>query len=223
MRLHREGNRVIAGFALLSIVIAAVVQLLLPLPLAVKIGIYVGLAAFMLFVLRFFRSPDRTLQRDDQIVLSPADGKVVVIEEVVRAEYFGDRRIQVSIFMSPYDIHVNWVPVSGKVVHHQYYPGRYLVAWHPKSSMANERTSVVIRHSNGEEILVRQIAGAVARRVICYAREGKHMEQGDELGFIRFGSRVDLLLPPTASIHVSMGQRVTGRETIIASLGEHSV
>lgn len=218
MRIHHEGYTLIGFFLLLSLSIGGVVHYWLPLPFWLKLIPYAGLAAFMVFIVRFFRYRLRAFASDPLAILCPADGKVVVIEDVSEAEYFGDKRKQVSIFMSPNDIHVNWMPVSGEIVSRIYYPGKYLVAWHPKSSMENERTSVVIRLENGREILVRQIAGAVARRIVCYAAEGQQVEQGDELGFIKFGSRVDLLLPPDAIINVSLRQRVNGRHTLIAHL-----
>jgi phosphatidylserine decarboxylase len=149
-------------------------------------------------------------------VLSPADGKIVAIEEVFEPEYFKEKRIQVSVFMSPNNVHVNWAPISGTVRFMKYHPGKYLVAWHPKSSTDNERTSIVIENHSGVEILLRQIAGALARRIVCYAREGNSIRQGDEFGFIKFGSRVDIFLPLNAEIEVSIGQKVSGKQTVIA-------
>lgn len=218
MKIHHEGYRLIAGFTLFTLLATTAVQLWLPLPLAVKALIWAALAYFLVFIIRFFRFPVRVALQDKNLIASPADGKVVVIEEVENAEYFGDKRIQVSIFMSPYDIHINWVPLTGRVAYQRYFPGKYLVAWNPKSSMENERTSIVIDNEAGTQVLIRQIAGAVARRVVCYAKEGQQMSQGDQLGFIKFGSRVDLLLPPTARIDVSLNQKVRGRETVIATL-----
>jgi phosphatidylserine decarboxylase len=218
MKFHPEGYRLIALFALLSSLLALAIYLWLPVGMPIKILLWIALAYFMIFILRFFRYPHRGLAVDENQVKCPADGKVVVIEEVENAEYFGDKRIQVSIFMSPYDVHINWIPFSGKVAYQQYFPGRYLVAWHPKSSLENERTSVVIMKDAKTSILVRQIAGAVARRVVCYAREGQDVSQGSELGFIKFGSRVDLLLPPSARIEVALNEKVRGRETVIATL-----
>ncbi|HRY98479.1 MAG TPA: phosphatidylserine decarboxylase family protein [Bacteroidales bacterium] len=220
MKIHHEGYRLIAFFSILALLAALAIYLWAPIPLSFKTVAWALLAYFVVFILRFFRYPHREHRRNERQVMAPADGKVVVIEEVDEAEYFGDRRIQVSIFMSPYDVHINWVPLSGKVSYQRYFPGRYLVAWHPKSSLENERTSVVLTNEQGEAVLVRQIAGAVARRVVCYAREGVRMEQGSELGFIKFGSRVDLLLPPGARVEVGLNERVRGRETVIATLGE---
>ena len=150
-------------------------------------------------------------------ILAPADGKVVVIEKTEEPEYLKDKRIQVSIFMSPLNVHINRYPLSGKVNYVKYHPGQYLVAWHPKSSTENERTTIVVEHKNKTEILFRQIAGALARRIVYYCKEGEEAMQGKEFGFIKFGSRVDVFLPENAKINVQLGQVVTGGETVIAS------
>lgn len=170
---------------------------------------------FLMLVVWFFRSPLRTVIADDKLILSAADGKVVVIEEVFEKEYFKDKRLQVSVFMSPLNVHLNRYPISGTVNYYRYHPGKYLVAWHPKSSELNERSTVVIGNEKGREILVRQIAGAVARRIVSYARVGNQVVQGDELGFIKFGSRVDLFLPPGTEINVKVGDNVLGNRTVI--------
>lgn len=179
-----------------------------------------ALASLILFVLvvQFFRLPTRVLTRDENQVIAPADGTVVVIEETNEGEYFKARRRQISIFMSPLNVHVNLNPVSGVVRYFKYYPGKYLVAWHPKSSTENERTTVVIESVSGVQVLMRQIAGAVARRIIWYVKEGQPVEQGQEMGFIRFGSRVDIFLPLDADIKVSIGDRTKGGVTILANL-----
>lgn len=171
----------------------------------------------VLFIISFFRIPDRNLQINDSYVIAPADGKVVVIEERVDEEYFKDKRLQVSIFMSPANVHVNRNPISGKVVYNQYHKGKYLVAWHPKSSTDNERHSVVIRKGN-IEILVKQIAGALAKRIVNYLQKGQEVEQGREMGFIKFGSRVDVLLPAGTKINVQLNEIVKGGVTIIATI-----
>ena len=171
---------------------------------------------FLIIILQFFRSPSRKIIYDDKKIFAPADGKVVVIEETVETEVLNDKRIQVSIFMSPLNVHVNRYPVSGKVTYEKYHPGSFLVAWHPKSSTENERTTVVIQTESNAKILLRQIAGALARRIVCYPKEGWTVKQGDELGFIKFGSRVDLFLPLNSKIKVSLDQKVTGGETVIA-------
>ncbi len=186
------------------------------LPLLIWLGY--TLSAFLLVtILQFFRSPKRTIIINENHIIAPADGKVVVIEEVMENEYFHDKRVQVSIFMSPTNVHVNRYPISGIVKYTKYHPGLFLVAWHPKSSIDNERTTIVVEHKNGQKILLRQIAGAVARRIVNNAMEGNQASQGDEFGFIKFGSRVDLLLPTTTKIKVNLKQKVRGRETIIAS------
>lgn len=173
---------------------------------------------FFLLVLQFFRNPNRDiLIADNDIVYAPADGKVVVIEEAHEGEYFQDKRLQVSIFMSPTNVHVNRNPISGTVNYFRYHAGKYLVAWHPKSSTENERTTVVI--DNGKaEVLLRQIAGALAKRIVNYIKEGDTVQQGADFGFIKFGSRVDLFLPLGTKIEVEMGQKVRGNKTVIARL-----
>lgn len=185
--------------------------------LAQLLTITVSLVVLGLF-LQFFRNPARTTPVNSTHVICPADGKVVVIEEVVETEYFNDRRIQVSIFMSPFNVHVNRNPVSGTVAYDKYHPGKYLVAWHPKSSTLNERTTLVIRNENGVEVLFRQIAGAVARRIRHYIHRGDQVEQGKEMGFIKFGSRVDVFLPVGSKVLVKPDEKVTGGETVLAEL-----
>lgn len=173
---------------------------------------------FFLIILQFFRHPNRKIVRNEKTVLCPADGKVVVIEETEETEYLKTRCLQVSIFMSPINVHVNRYPVSGEVLYSKYHPGLYLVAWHPKSSTENERTTVVIQTSMRKPVLLRQIAGALARRIVCYPKQGWMVKQGEEMGFIKFGSRVDLFLPLDSKIKVSLNQKVRGGETIIAEL-----
>jgi phosphatidylserine decarboxylase len=171
-----------------------------------------------LIVLQFFRNPTRTIPiANDKLVYAPADGKVVVIEETEEPEYFKDKRIQVSIFMSPINVHVNRNPISGKVIFNKYHEGKYLVAWHPKASTENERTTVVIEN-NGKQILLRQIAGALAKRIINYLKEGEQVVQGTDMGFIKFGSRVDIFLPLGTKINVSIDQKVLGNKTVIAEI-----
>ncbi|MFN6946268.1 MAG: phosphatidylserine decarboxylase family protein [Cytophagaceae bacterium] len=169
-----------------------------------------------LLILQFFRSPSRKIIINDKHVIAPADGKVVVIEEVMETEYFNDRRRQVSIFMSPINVHINRNPITGVVAYFKYHAGKYLVAWHPKSSLENERTTIVIQGRNNHPVLIRQIAGALAKRIVWYLKAGEEVKQGEELGFIKFGSRVDLLLPMEAKIKVNIGQKTRGGETIVA-------
>lgn len=174
------------------------------------------LTGFVL-VLQFFRDPKRNTSLDDDHVIAPADGKVVVIEEVEEKEYFHGKRRQISIFMSPLNVHVTRYPVSGKVKYSKYHPGKYLVAWHPKSSEENERTTIVVENKNTVEILYRQIAGAVARRIVNYAKTDEQVIQGEDAGFIKFGSRIDIFVPLDMTIEVSLNQKTRGGETIIAS------
>jgi phosphatidylserine decarboxylase len=171
----------------------------------------------LLFLISFFRIPNRRLTINEGQIIAPADGKVVVIEETVDEEYFKDKRLQVSIFMSPANVHVNRNPISGQVLYSQYHKGKYLVAWNPKSSTENERHSVVI-DKNGTRILVKQIAGALAKRIVNYLSPGQQVKQGEEMGFIKFGSRVDLLLPPGTPVNVQLNQTVQGGVTVIATL-----
>ena len=174
---------------------------------------------FFIVVLQFFRNPPRLVPvEDDRIVYAPADGKVVVIEEAMEPEYFHDKRLQLSIFMSPVDVHVNRNPIGGKVTYNAYHPGKYLVAWHPKSSTENERTTVVIDNGN-TEILLRQIAGALAKRIKNYLEVGQEVRQGEDFGFIKFGSRVDIFLPLGTKIDVELNQKVKGNKTVLAKLG----
>jgi len=172
---------------------------------------------FYVLIIQFFRNPSRFTPIDENHVIAPADGKVVVIEDVEEPEFFKGKRKQLSIFMSPLNVHVNRYPIAGKVVYQKYYPGKYLVAWHPKSSTENERTSVVVENAK-TQILFRQIAGALARRIVCYAKEGDSAKQGAEYGFIKFGSRIDLYLPVDCKVNVNLGQKTKGGETILAYL-----
>ena len=217
MTIHKEGYKTIA----ISTIFFGVINLLSFYFISSSIPIiswviFIGTLGLLFFVISFFRIPKRTLTIDENAIIAPADGKVVVIEEVQADEYFTDRRIQVSIFMSPLNVHVNRNPVTGEVVYNQYHKGKYLVAWHPKSSTENERHSVVYR-KDGKEILVKQIAGAVAKRIVNYLQPGQQVKQTAEMGFIKFGSRVDLLLPLDAKIHVKIGDKPQGGVTVIAS------
>ena len=216
MRLHREGTpTLLLVLAVVSFGLFLLVKWpVIPTALAVLIGS--ALIMVLGIVFWFFRVPNRTPTADDQAILSPCDGKVVVIEEVEETEYFKDKRIQVSIFMSPLNVHINYHPIGGTTSYYKYHPGKYLVAWHPKSSTENERSTVVTRHPKHGEVLFRQIAGAMARRICTYAETGKPAMQGEEFRFIKFGSRVDLLLPVDAKVAVALGQVVTGSDTIIA-------
>ena len=182
-------------------------------PISIILGI------LFLIIVNFFRNPNRKIiEIDDQKIIAPADGKVVVIEKTFEPEYFKDERIQVSIFMNPLNVHVNRYPISGVVSYSQYHKGKYLVAWHPKASTENERSTVVIKRKDGTEILMRQIAGALAKRICCYSKAGDTATQGDDMGFIKFGSRVDLYLPLGTNISVSLEQKVQGNIDVIGTL-----
>jgi len=217
MTIHREGYKTIAisalAFALINLPSFYFISAHQPWISAV---LFLVTLALLLFLISFFRIPARKLSAGDNLVICPADGKVVVIEEITDTEYFKDRRLQISIFMSPANVHVNRNPMSGEVVYNQYHKGKYLVAWHPKSSTENERHSVVLRNSHGE-ILVKQIAGALAKRIINYLAVGQKVEQSAEMGFIKFGSRVDVLLPVGTKVDVQLNQVVQGGVTVLAT------
>lgn len=214
MKFHKEGYVSLAVVVLFCFIINAIADYY-DSPGYAKWFLYIFSAFLVIMILQFFRSPRRTIIAEDGVVLCPADGKVVVIEETEEAEYFKDRRLQVSIFMSPINVHINRNPVSGIVSYFKYHPGKYLVAWHPKSSTDNERTSITVRTATGTEILFRQIAGAMARRIVWYIKEDQEVKQGEEFGFIKFGSRVDLFLPIGTQIDVKIGDKVVGGKTVI--------
>ncbi len=222
MRLHREGtptlllSTAVLGFALFAIWYWPV----MPFPLQVLLTAV--LLVIYAIVIYFFRVPLRSGSAQERQVTAPADGKVVAIETVHESEYFKDQRIQVSIFMSPLNVHVNWYPIGGITSYYKYHPGKYLVAWHPKSSTENERSTVVVKHPQYGEVLFRQIAGALARRICTYSQEGEQVEQGKEFGFIKFGSRVDVLLPPDAEVKVKLGDKVSGSTSVIALFNQRA-
>lgn len=217
MKIHREGAAtILLTFLALALINGIVYYFAGQFPI-VTYGLLIISVAFWLFIISFFRVPNRVFKVDENLVIAPADGKVVVIEEVYEAEYFKDKRLQVSIFMSPANVHVNRNPISGEIKLSQYHAGKYLVAWHPKSSTENERHTVVL--SNGKtEILVRQIAGALARRIVNYMKAGMKVQQNSEMGFIKFGSRVDLYLPIGTPVNVELNQMVRNGQTVIATL-----
>ena len=216
MKIHKEGTASIIIAILFSATIIFCAHYFLPQLFIIQYLAYALSLFLIVMILQFFRDPKRTVIVNENIIIAPADGKVVVIEEVQESEYFLGKRIQVSIFMSPLNVHVNRNPISGIVKYMKYHPGLYLVAWHPKSSTDNERTTIVIKHNNGAEILFRQIAGAMARRIVYYVKEGDKVIQGNEFGFIKFGSRVDVFLPLGTKINVQLEQKVTGGETVLA-------
>jgi phosphatidylserine decarboxylase len=220
MTIHKEGY---VSLALATVVLGGInlgLNQWLTCPCYQWILCSVGTISVILFliVLQFFRSPKRTTVINPKHIIAPADGKVVVIEETVEHEYFKGPRRQVSIFMSPFNVHSNRNPVSGVVKFFKYHPGLFLVAWHPKSSTDNERTTAVVETESGHEILFRQIAGALARRIVWYIKEGDKVKQGEEYGFIKFGSRIDIFLPLDAKILVNLGDKPVGGETVIAEL-----
>ena len=226
MTIHKEGYKLLIIFFIIFLVINLIIYLFISED-AAKPGMVkflriattsISVILYML-LLNFFRSPKIEITLNPNHVLAPADGKVVAIEDVNETEYFNPEysgRRQISIFMSPLNVHINRNPVSGTIKYFKYHPGKYLVAWHPKSSTKNERTTVVYETENKQQILVRQIAGAVARRISCYVKEGDSVKQGDELGFIKFGSRVDVLLPLDAKLNIKIGDKTVGGETVIA-------
>jgi phosphatidylserine decarboxylase len=213
---HREGQTII----FVSLIIVGSLFLVIDfigIPWLVK-TLQIGLLIVFILILQFFRNPKRNTQIDDAHVISPVDGKVVVIEEVQESEYFKDKRLQVSVFMSPINVHVTRYPIGGKVLFSKYHPGKYLVAWHPKSSEKNERTTVVVENSKFGKVLYRQIAGFLARRIVNYAKKDQNVSQGNDAGFIKFGSRVDLFLPLGTKLDIKLNQKVRGGETVIAKL-----
>ena len=218
MTIHREGRTIL--FVLLIVLVSIIWAFDYFLPeLQITRNIVIGVSLVLYFlILQFFRSPSITIEKNPKHILAPADGKVVVIEEVDEPEYLQRKCKQVSVFMSPVNVHVNRMPAGGTISYYRYHPGKYLVAWHPKSSSENERTTVVVKTDSGTEILFRQIAGALARRIKCYVNEGQKLEQGAEFGFIKFGSRVDVFLPADAVIQVRIGDKTTGGKTVIAHL-----
>ena len=216
IRFHKEGKNIIGITITLLFALNFITQIITEVQWIVNLILGVSIALFIL-ILQFFRNPKRPLTIDDNKVYAPADGKIVVIEEVEETEFFKDKRKQVSIFMSPINVHVNRYPISGTVKYAKYHPGKYLVAWHPKASTENERTSVVVENKN-TAVLFRQIAGALAKRIVMYSKEGNEAIQGEDFGFIKFGSRVDLFLPLDANIEVSLDQKVKGNQTVIASI-----
>lgn len=212
---HKEGHKIILITLIVVVALFLITDTYVVLPW-LNMLIMIGLLLFLLLILQFFRNPKRLTSYNDNNVVSPVDGKVVVIEEVFEKEFFKEKRLQVSIFMSPVNVHVTRFPIGGKVIYSKYHPGKYLVAWHPKASEENERTTVVIENEIFGLVLYRQIAGALAKRIVNYAKEGQQINQGSESGFIKFGSRVDLFLPLDAKINVTLNQKVRGAESIIA-------
>lgn len=217
MKLHKEGTKIIIYTVLLLSAINLAFFQFLDVPFLNYTLLSISVVLLVL-VLNFFRVPLRKVTINDKNILAPSDGKLVVIEQVQENEYLKEKCIQLSIFMSPLNVHKQWFPINGKVEYTKYHPGKYLVAWHPKSSTENERSTTVISSNNGTKILFRQIAGAVARRICNYANLGQTITQKDEAGFIKFGSRVDVFVPINATIKVKIGDKIIGGQTILATI-----
>ncbi|NQU34596.1 MAG: phosphatidylserine decarboxylase family protein [Bacteroidetes bacterium] len=215
MHLHKEGYKIILATVLVVTLLYLTVWLFVPW-WQLQLIIYIGLSVELIWTISFFRVPNRSVNLNESTILASADGKVVAVEEVVETEFFNDRRIMISVFMSPFNVHVNWYPFSGKVIYTKYHKGKYLAAYNPKSSTNNERNTIVVENSNGKAVLLRQIAGVMARRIISYAKKDDTVKQGDEFGIIRFGSRVDFFIPIDAKVNVKIGDKVSAQKTIIA-------
>ena len=213
---HKEGGKIILVSTTLTVALLLLTDRFVEIEW-LRMSIMLVVLFFLVMILQFFRNPKRILTANDNHVIAPVDGKVVVIEEVFEGEYFKDKRLQVSIFMSPINVHVTRYPVSGTVKFSRYHPGKYLVAWDPKSSTENERTTIVVENKVFGEILYRQVAGALAKRIVNYAKEGDTAIQGEDAGFIKFGSRVDIYLPLGTKVDVKLGQKAVGAKTIVAT------
>lgn len=214
---HKEGHQIILISFLLSAIAVLGLDYFLS-PGSIQSLLQIAVLVVLILILQFFRNPKRNTKQNSNHLIAPADGKIVIIEEVFEKEYFKDKRLQVSIFMSPLNVHVTRYPLSGKVIFSKYHPGKYLVAWHPKSSELNERTTIVLENNSFGKVLYRQIAGAVARRIVNYAHVGEETQQGADAGFIKFGSRIDLFLPINTPLAVSLNQKVKGGIDAIARL-----
>ncbi len=215
MRLHPEGYKIIfKTFVVLSALSVAVWYI--HVPLFIKYFLFFGFFILFSWVVFFFRYPKRKTNYGEKNILSTADGTVVVIEEVEETEYFNETRLMISVFMSPMNVHINWYPFKGIIKYAKYHPGRYFIAYNPKSSEDNERTSVVLEKEKNKDVLIRQIAGIMARRVVCYSKKGAVVEQGEEMGMIRFGSRIDFFLPLDVKVNVKLGEKVRAQETVVA-------
>ena len=215
MHLHKEGYKTILVTILVLTLLCLIVWHFVPW-WQLQIIIYLGLSVELIWTISFFRVPHRSVKLNEDTILSSADGEVVAVEEVVENEFFNDRRIMISVFMSPFNVHVNWYPISGKVIYTKYHKGKYLAAYNPKSSTNNERNTIVVENSNEKAVLLRQIAGVMARRIISYAKKDDAVMQGDEFGIIRFGSRVDFFIPIDAKVNVKIGDKVNAQKTILA-------
>jgi phosphatidylserine decarboxylase len=215
LRFHREGYKIIF-FTFIFVLAGIFLSEKYIEPFWIMKSVQIVFLIFLVLILQFFRNPKRITSVNDNHIIAPVDGKVVVIEEVEETEYFKDKRLQVSIFMSPLNVHVTRYALSGEVAYSKYHPGKYLVAWHPKASTDNERTTIVVKNNSFGEVLYRQIAGALAKRIVNYAKEGEQVEQGTDAGFIKFGSRVDVYLPIGTKLNVALGDVVKGGVQVIA-------
>lgn len=216
MTLHKEGYKIIFITFIILSALSLINWYFNPILIA-EILIYAGFAGWFIWTICFFRVPKRMVDYNGNTILSSADGKIVAVEEVDETEYFNDRRLMISVFMSPFNVHVNWYPVGGKVSYVKYHKGKYFAAYNPKSSTDNERNTVVVKSNNGQEIMARQIAGVMARRIISYAKKYDVVKQGDEFGIIRFGSRVDFFLPTDVKLNVKIGDKVKAKKTTLAT------
>ncbi|MEQ9262530.1 MAG: phosphatidylserine decarboxylase family protein [Owenweeksia sp.] len=217
IRIHTEGKKILFTLLIILALINITIFLVVEKEWIENISLIASLLIYIL-VLQFFRNPRRYTKIDEQMVIAPADGRIVAIEEIEEQEYFKDKRLQISIFMSPLNVHVNRYPVSGEIKYAKYHPGAYLVAWHPKSSTLNERTTVVVETKSGTPVMYKQIAGLVARKIVMYAKAGIQAVQGKDSGFIKFGSRVDIVLPLDANVLVKVGDKARGGEQVLAEL-----
>ena len=217
MKIHKEGYTIILVTFAVLVCINALVYFLTSSWLWLFYLLTAISIVFFFLIVQFFRIPKRNSIVDGNKIIAPSDGKIVVIEEIIEQEYFNDKRIQLSIFMSPLNVHAQWYPIPGIVNYFKYHPGKYLVAWHPKSSTENERTTIVVEDAEGRQILFRQIAGAVARRIVYFGKEGDEARQDKEAGFIKFGSRIDVFIPLKSTINVKINQNVVGSQTVLAT------
>ncbi len=218
MKFHKEGYVSLLIVLLFSAIITFIAHYFFPTFFIANLFAYLLSGFLIIVILQFFRDPKRQFTTGDNLIIAPADGKVVVIEETTENEYFKDKRLQVSIFMSPLNVHINRYPIAGNVSFFKYHPGKFLAAWEPKSSTDNERTTVVVKHTKGTEILFRQIAGALARRIVWYCKQGDTAAQCQQMGFIKFGSRVDLYLPIGTKLNVKIGDVVRGSQTVLGEI-----
>ncbi len=218
MKFHKEGYASLILVLLFSGIITFIAHYFFPIFFIAHLFAYLLSGFLIIIILQFFRDPKRTFTLGENFIIAPADGKVVVIEETTENEYFKDKRLQVSIFMSPLNVHINRYPIAGNVSYFKYHAGKFLAAWEPKSSTDNERTTVVVKHTKGAEILFRQIAGALARRIVYYCKQGDEANQCQQMGFIKFGSRVDLYLPIGTKLNVKIGDIVKGSQTILGEI-----